>query len=83
MTTSDETKDTGAPVTEDEARGERPAPMEDESGAHEVRIGGPDGAEPESMIAIPDELPVLPIRNAVAFPGTIIPLTVSREKSKR
>ncbi|MDX9932324.1 MAG: endopeptidase La [Bacteroidales bacterium] len=30
---------------------------------------------------IPDELPILPLRNTVLFPGVIIPITVGREKS--
>lgn len=32
---------------------------------------------------IPANLPILPIRDTVVFPGTIVPLTVGREKSKR
>ncbi|MBN2561478.1 MAG: endopeptidase La [Phycisphaerae bacterium] len=32
---------------------------------------------------IPELLPVLPIRDTVVFPGTVVPLTVGREKSKR
>ena len=43
------------------------------------RAGGPDSASP----AIPRELPVLPVRDMVVFPGTVVPLTVGREKSKR
>ena len=35
------------------------------------------------MPDIPRELPVLPVRNLVIFPGTVVPLTVSRQKSKR
>jgi ATP-dependent Lon protease len=31
----------------------------------------------------PDELPVLPIRNNVLFPGVVIPITVGRDKSIR
>lgn len=30
---------------------------------------------------IPDSLPILPLRNTVLFPGVLIPITVSREKS--
>ena len=32
---------------------------------------------------LPEELPVLPLRNTVLFPGVVIPITVSREKSIR
>ncbi len=32
---------------------------------------------------LPRELPVLPIRDMVVFPGTVVPLSVGREKSKR
>jgi ATP-dependent Lon protease len=32
---------------------------------------------------VPELLPLLPVRDTVAFPGTIIPLTIGREKSKR
>ncbi len=32
---------------------------------------------------IPDEIPILPLRNTVLFPGVVIPITVSREKSIR
>lgn len=30
---------------------------------------------------IPDEIPILPIRNTVLFPGVVIPITVGRQKS--
>ncbi|MFA0960845.1 endopeptidase La [Roseivirga sp. BDSF3-8] len=32
---------------------------------------------------IPDELPILPLRNTVLFPGVVIPITVGRQKSIR
>ncbi len=32
---------------------------------------------------IPSALPVLPVRESVAFPGTVMPLNVGREKSKK
>ncbi len=31
--------------------------------------------------AVPDELPILPLRNTVLFPGVVIPITVGRDKS--
>src|SRR5437762_12107395 len=33
-------------------------------------------------LTIPNLLPILPIRNIVVFPGTVIPLNVGRQKSK-
>ncbi len=35
------------------------------------------------LTRIPDELAVLPIRGMVLFPGTVVPLAIGREKSKR
>jgi ATP-dependent Lon protease len=44
-----------------------------------------ESAAPErrvtDAIPMPSTLPVLPIRNAVLFPGTVVPLTVSRPSS--
>ena len=39
--------------------------------------------EEESMNKqeFPDELPILPLRNNVLFPGVVIPITVGRDKS--
>jgi ATP-dependent Lon protease len=34
-------------------------------------------------VDLPDELPILPIRNTVLFPGVVIPITVGRQKSIR
>ena len=31
--------------------------------------------------AVPEELPILPLRNSVLYPGVVIPITVGREKS--
>src|SRR5436309_3746027 len=33
-------------------------------------------------LIIPNTLPILPIRNIVVFPGTVMPLNVGRQKSK-
>ncbi len=32
---------------------------------------------------VPEELPILPLRNTVLFPGVVIPITVGRDKSIR
>ncbi|MBN1184681.1 MAG: endopeptidase La [Bacteroidales bacterium] len=41
-----------------------------------------DGDEDEILnIKVPEELPILPLRNTVLFPGVIIPITVGRQKS--
>jgi len=34
-------------------------------------------------IQIPDVLPLMPVRDAVAFPGAVLPLTVGRPRSRR
>ena len=31
--------------------------------------------------SIPEELPLVPLRNTVLFPGVVIPITVGRDKS--
>src|SRR5258708_10544700 len=40
-------------------------------------------AEADQQLQIPDELPVLPLRDIVIYPFMIVPLFVSREKSIR
>src|SRR6266496_2452825 len=37
----------------------------------------------EQPVEIPDVLPILPLRNSVLFPGSIIPIDVGRRKSVR
>ncbi|MFO0839959.1 MAG: endopeptidase La [Phycisphaerae bacterium] len=50
-----------------------------EAAAGEMTPRGDDVRETD----IPRELPILPVRNVVVFPGTVVPLSVGREKSKR
>lgn len=40
-----------------------------------------EGDESDSKEKIPAEIPLLPLRNTVLFPGVVIPITVGREKS--
>src|SRR5881394_890536 len=37
----------------------------------------------DQPVEIPDVLPILPLRNSVLFPGSIIPIDVGRRKSVR
>ena len=39
--------------------------------------------EEDGMLVIPDELPVLTLRNTVLFPGSIVPLGIGRPKTVR
>ncbi|HSK12471.1 MAG TPA: LON peptidase substrate-binding domain-containing protein, partial [Phnomibacter sp.] len=38
-------------------------------------------SEQDKNTIYPDEIPVLPLRNTVLFPGVVIPITVGRDKS--
>ena len=42
-----------------------------------------DGMMPLDDAQLPDSLPILALRNAVLFPGTVYPITIGREKSIR
>lgn len=52
-------------------------------GSAQSPMRGSTEAEGEKKLVIPDLLPVLPVRDTVIFPGTIVPLTVGRDKSKQ
>jgi ATP-dependent Lon protease len=41
------------------------------------------GDESASLVVVPDELPVLTLRNTVLFPGSIVPLGIGRPKTVR
>src|SRR3954466_14608924 len=43
-----------------------------------IRTGGGNG----QRTVLPNVIPILPIRNIVVFPGTVMPLNVGRAKSK-
>ncbi|MFA8450016.1 MAG: endopeptidase La [Bacteroidales bacterium] len=52
-----------------------------DGGAEFIPLMSTDDEEAMNSQDIPDELPILPLRNTVLFPGVVIPITVGREKS--
>lgn len=40
-----------------------------------------EGEDQDKDLTYPEELPLLPLRNTVLFPGVVIPITVGRDKS--
>lgn len=56
--------------------------QEEESGEL-IQLISPEEEELLGAEFFPDELPILPIRNTVLFPGVVIPITVGRQKSIR
>ena len=54
---------------------------EDDSGEL-IQLIAPEEEE-VGVESLPDNIPVLPIRNTVLFPGVVIPITVGRQKSIR
>lgn len=55
----------------------------DEDGGEFVQLITPDADDWLHEENIPGELPILPIKNTVLFPGVVIPITVGRQKSIR
>lgn len=51
--------------------------------ADAVEGGAARGERSAALASLPAVLPVLPVRNMVVFPGTVVPMAVAREKSKR
>jgi ATP-dependent Lon protease len=46
-----------------------------------IPLLSPEDEEQMNAEPLPDVLPILPLRNTVLFPGVVIPITVSRDKS--
>lgn len=54
--------------------------FQDEDSGDFVQMITPPGEDDMKKEDIPDEVPVLPIKNTVLFPGVVIPITVGRKK---
>ncbi len=54
-----------------------------ESDAEFIPLLSPEDEELMNAEELPEELAILPLRNAVLFPGVVIPITVGRDKSIR
>lgn len=48
-----------------------------------VPIMNIEGKSNLSEMEIPETLPILALRDAVLFPGTVLPITIGRDKSKK
>ncbi len=46
-----------------------------------IPLLSPEDEEEMNKESLPDELPILPLRNMVMFPGVVIPITAGRDKS--
>ncbi len=53
------------------------------SGSEPQVSGAPSNGVEDPSPAIPETLSILPIRNVVLFPGNALPLTISRESSRK
>jgi ATP-dependent Lon protease len=69
---NDDRKDGRVPTTGDDV----------DAAAVDVKSDHPGTKDPDRQ-AIPDELPVLPLRSSVVFPGTVMPIKIVREKVHR
>ena len=67
------------PVTTDEPHDEEPAAALE--GAHEAASDRRSEIEPE--VEIPEELAVLPLKDTVVYPFSVVPLGIGKERSKR
>jgi ATP-dependent Lon protease len=61
----------------------RVSDMSDFENIELIPIGSEGMGQDDKMGVLSEELPILPIRNIVLFPGMVIPITVSRQKSVR
>lgn len=54
-----------------------------ERNAEIIPIVTDEDMQPAHNVDVPDVLPILPLKNAILFPGVVMPITVGREQSIR
>ncbi len=59
------------------------ADIADDDAVEMIPLLAPDEDEDFEKFKVPDQLPILPVKNTVLFPGVVIPITVGRQKSIR
>jgi ATP-dependent Lon protease len=59
------------------------APLVQEDSEELIQLINPEQETDLNPEELPRELPILPIKNTVLFPGVVIPITVTRQKSIR
>src|SRR5580765_197462 len=59
------------------------APLVQEDSEELIQLINPDQESDLRPEDLPEELSILPIKNTVLFPGVVIPITVTRQKSIR
>ncbi len=59
------------------------ADVADDDTIEMIPLLSPDEDEDFEKFQVPDQLPILPVKNTVLFPGVVMPITVSRQKSIR
>ena len=57
--------------------------LEEEENGEFIQVISPEEDEELKDSNLPEELPILAVRNTVLFPGVLIPITVGRQKSIR
>ena len=59
------------------------APLVQEDSEELIQLINPEQESDLKPVDLPEELSILPIKNTVLFPGVVIPITVTRQKSIR
>ncbi|MBJ20778.1 MAG: endopeptidase La [bacterium] len=57
--------------------------IEEQPGGMEIHVGSGSDEEADDLMELPDELPVLPLKNTVLFPYLLSPLLVNTPASQR